>query len=358
MEPELVDWDKPEFSISQAQRDHFTRMAENDIVVTYVLVFWDKENYPGGEGLPCARFKTEEEIEHWLEYVRFMVEELGDYVDYFEIWNEPDIQNYCPKWIMLDDYVNLIERTAPVIREVDPEAKIVVGAVSKTYYPSAQNYLFGLLTSDVMPLVDGISFHPLYGESPKYDQERNYYYNYPDFLQRIMDTAAANGFSGEFHADEVGWATEGGGGQYGDFSIAEINKYFLRAVMLNRGMGVDLGLRGGSYTTKRAAALMAGVEPAELPVEIDSQADRLMSYTFSTLEGGRLVAVWTNGVAMEDDPGVEATITIPDMEASYVSVIDLLHNLEQELLVNTVDGDLVIENLMVRDYPLVIRLSP
>jgi hypothetical protein len=103
---------------------------------------------------------------------------------------------------------------------------------------------------------------------------------------------------------------------------------------------------------------MAGVEPAELPVEIDSQADRLMSYTFSTVEGHRLVAVWTNGVAVEEDPGVEATITIPGFTASDVSVIDLLHNLEQELIAETVDGDTLINNLLVRDYPIIIRLSP
>lgn len=52
LEPELVDWDKPELSISQAQDDHFNRMADKDIIVTYVLMFWDKETYPGGEGAP------------------------------------------------------------------------------------------------------------------------------------------------------------------------------------------------------------------------------------------------------------------------------------------------------------------
>ena len=357
IEPELVNWDKPEFSISQDQQEHFTRMAENDIIVTYVLVFWDKENYPGGEGLPCARFKTEEEIERWLEYVRFTVDQLRDYVDYFEIWNEPDVENYCPKWIMLNDYVNLIKHTAPVIREVDPEAKIVVGAVSKTYYPSAQNYLFGLLKSDAMPLVDVISFHPFYGESPKYNHERDYYYGYPDLLQRFMDTAAANGFSGEFHADEVGWTLQPHGGQSGEFSLIETNKYSLRAVMLHRGMGVDLGLGGGYYTTRRLTTLMAGVVPAELPVEIDSQSSKIMSYTFSTVEGDRLIAVWTNGVAVDHDPGIEAAITIPGFTASDVSAIDLLNNLEQELLFEVVEGDLVIKDLLVRDYPLVIRLG-
>lgn len=358
LEPEEVDWSKPEFSISAAQHEHFTRLEENNVVVTYVLMFWDKETYPNGEGAPCARFQTEEEIERWLEYVRFTVQELGEYVDYFEIWNEPDIQNYCPKAIMLDDYINLIQRTVPVIRDVDPEAKIVVGAVSGTYYPQAKNYLFGLLTSDIMPLVDVISFHPLYGESPKYEEERDYYYNYPDFLQRIMDTAAANGFSGEFHADEVGWTRQPHGGQSGEFSLIETHKYFLRAVMLHRGMGVDLGGRGGYYPTgRRVSTAMAGVEPAELPVEIDSEAGNIMTYSFSTMEGDRLVAVWTNGIVVDDDPGVESTITIPDFSASEVVGIDLLNNLEQDLIFKLENGNLIISNLLIKDFPLIIKLS-
>jgi len=355
LEPELVDWDKPEFSISPAQYEHFTRMSEKGIIVTYVLMFWDKETYPYGEGAPCARFKTEEEIEHWLEYVRFTVKHLKDYVEYFEFWNEPDIQNYCPKWIELDDYVNLVGRTVPVIREVDPEAKIVVGAISKTYYE--QDYLFGLLESDIMPLVDVISWHPFYGEAPKYDRERAYYYSYPEFVQRIKDTAAANGFVGEFFAEEVGWMLQPGGGQEGEFSLFEANKYLLRAVIMHRGMDIDIGISGMDYIIKRLSTLMAGVEPAELPVDIESAADNIMSYTFSTLEGDRLLAVWTNGIAVDNDPGVEATITIPNFPASGVVCIDLLNNLEQDLIFEMVDGNLIVSNLVVKDYPLIIKFS-
>ena len=355
LEPELVDWDKPEFSISPAQYEHFTRMSEKGIIVTYVLMFWDKETYPYGEGAPCARFKTEEEIEHWLEYVHFTVEHLKDYVDYFEIWNEPDIQNYCPKWIELDDYVNLASRTVPVIREVAPEAKIVVGAISKTFYE--QDYLFGLLESDIMPLVDVISWHPFYGEAPKYDQERDYYYNYPDFAQRIKDTAAAHGFVGEFFAEEVGWSMQPSGGQSGEFSLLETIKYLLRAVIMHRGMDIDIGIGEGYFITRRLSTLMAGVEPAELTVEIESAADNIMSYTFSTPEGDRLLALWTNGIAVDNDPGVEATITFQKIPASEVVCIDLLNNLEQELIFEMVDGNHMVSNLVVKDYPLIIKFS-
>jgi hypothetical protein len=103
--------------------------------------------------------------------------------------------------------------------------------------------------------------------------------------------------------------------------------------------------------------LMAGVEPAELVVEIESTVDNIMSYSFSTLEGDRLLAVWTNGIAVDNDPGVEATITIPDFSTREVVCIDLLNNLEQELIFEMADGNLMVSNLVVKDYPLIIKFS-
>ena len=202
------EWENPEMPLSQAQQDHFTRMADEGIIVTFVMVFWDKDNYPGGEGLPCYRFQNEEEIERWLVYVRYVVETLHDRVQYFEIWNEPDIRNFCPKSIYLDDYINLIKRTAPVIHEIAPEAKVVVGGVSGTAYDDSYNYLLGVLRSDAMPLVDVIGWHPMYNFTPDVPRFRNYYYTYPDKIQEIKDTAEASGFEGEYHATELSFRTE------------------------------------------------------------------------------------------------------------------------------------------------------
>ena len=356
LEPELADWDKPEFSISQAQDDHFNRMAEKDIIVTYVLMFWDKETYPNGEGAPCARFKSEGEIERWLEYVRFTVGHLKDRIEYFEIWNEPDIRNYCPKWIQLDDYINLVHRTVPVIREVAPEAKIVVGAISYTFYE--QDYLWGLLESDIMPLVDVISWHPMYGTSPKYYKFRDYYYNYPAFVERIKDTAATHGFVGEYHADELSWRIEPDEGQSPQgYSVMELNKYFFRAAIMHLGMDIDIGLGGGYYIIRGLSTVMAGAEPAELPIEIQSSATNIVSYTFSLPDDSYMVGLWTNGIAAENDTGVEMTVTIPDVSESDVIGIDLMNGLKQELDTETENGNLVIRNLLVKDYPIIIKLS-
>ena len=61
-------------------------------------------------------------------------------------------------------------------------------------------------------------------------------------------------------------------------------------------------------------------------------------------------------MAVDDDPGIEATLTIPDLSAKKVVGIDVLNGFEQELVTSTEDGNLVIRNLLVRDYPIILRL--
>jgi hypothetical protein len=101
---------------------------------------------------------------------------------------------------------------------------------------------------------------------------------------------------------------------------------------------------------------MAGHNPIEIPVEIESDATDLMSFGFSLPNGDRLFAVWTNGVAVEDDPGISATLTFPGTSAQKVIGIDVLHGFEQELINEAVGGNLVIHDLLVKDYPIILRL--
>jgi hypothetical protein len=102
--------------------------------------------------------------------------------------------------------------------------------------------------------------------------------------------------------------------------------------------------------------VMAGNKPIKLVVEIESDATNIMSFGFTLPNGDRLFALWTNGVAVEDDPGVSATLTFPDLSAQRVIGIDVLHGFEQELIFEMENGNLVIRNLLVKDYPIILRL--
>jgi hypothetical protein len=359
IEPETDKRDNPEMPLSQAQQDHFNRMAYEDIIVTYILIFYDKENHPNGDGLPVYRFQRGEDPQAWLEYVRYMADALHDRVEYFEIWNEPDIPNYWPKSIYLADYLDLIRITVPVIRENAPEAKIIVGGVSGTAYDGAYNYLLGVLNSDVMPMVDVIGWHPMYNFTPDIPRFRQYYYDYPNRIQEIKDTAAANGFTGEFHATELSFRTEVDlGDEFYTLSQVGANKYFLQSALMHRGEDISIGLGSGYFVIRRLSTMMAGMEPVDFARDIETYADNLMNYSFDDANGNLILALWSHTDIEEFDPGIESTITIPNVDVSRVVAIDLLYNLEQELVFSVDNGELKIENLLIKDYPLLIRIEP
>ncbi|GAH94211.1 unnamed protein product, partial [marine sediment metagenome] len=186
----------------------------------YTLSYWD-------ESIPLrleekkeefSRFKTEEEIQNYLNYVRFIIRHFKDKIEYYEILNEPD--GDIGQFVELDDYIKLVKQVVPVIREEDPKAKIVIGAVCNLRESCHYEYLLGILKSDVMPLVDAVSFHPMSGASPEYknlddypsivqdEHYRKYYYNYPSIVQDIKDTASAHRFKGEYIAEEINYRTQ------------------------------------------------------------------------------------------------------------------------------------------------------
>ena len=134
--------------------------ADNGVEIVLILA--------SGAGLPAwtTTFQSEEEIERYLEYVSFAVSHFKGRIHYYEIWNEPGN-------IAVSDYANLVERAVAVIRLIDPDAKIIIGAIHGDWvngYPGygeyqrfsvAIRYLNELLVSGVAPLADGISWHPI-----------------------------------------------------------------------------------------------------------------------------------------------------------------------------------------------------
>lgn len=132
-------------------------------------------------------------------------------------------------------------------------------------------------------------------------------------------------------------------------------------------LGMDLtagtsglsSLRVESFTTVRnLSTFMAGAKPSSVSMEIQSTATNTRTYSFSLPDGSQLVALWTDGTAVDDDPGVKATVTIQNVSAQKVMGIDILHSFEQQLVVSDEGGNVIIRDLLIKDYPLFLRLVP
>jgi hypothetical protein len=357
-----VDWSTSEFYIPPAMDEFVNILVDNGLTLTYILSFWDKAHHPEGWGDISSRFQTEEDIQRYLEFVRFIVRHFKGRVQYFELWNEPDNPD-SGQYIDVASYVNLVRRSVPVIRQEYPEAKILVGSIALQY---SRDWLFSLLRSDVMPLVDVVTWHPMYGVSPEHNGQ--YYYEYPSLVDQIRNEASAHGFGGEYIAAEMTWRSLDcfwcNPNDPLDSNIAAA-KYYARGIVMHLGMDIAAGtgghspLRRESFTTiQNLCTIMAGAEPASLSLEIQSEATNVMSYTFSLSNGDYLLALWTDGVAVDNDPGIPATLIFPGITEHMIIGIDVLHGFQQQLITSEEDGNLVIRELLVKDYPLILRVTP
>jgi hypothetical protein len=372
-----IDWSLDEYELPHAFDGFIDSLAENGIAVNYMLHFWDTAGHGAGEELGNPRFQNEEEVQEFLDYVGFFVRHFKGRIPYYTIWSEPD---YCGgggiKCILPQDYVELAHQVIPVIRQEDPQAKIV--SAPYTFYNGRISAdLSTFITSDAVSQFDVISMHPIYEVTPDNEFYGAFYYEYPAMIQEIKQTASAQGFTGELWGTELTWNSKeicNKSPECGDYlasdpraqGMAETDlqaaKYYARGIMMQLGLDVGVGINGFDpdrrpyQTVRNLNTVMAGHNPIEIPVEIESEATNLMSFGFSRTSGDRLFAVWTNGVAVEDDPGISATLTFPGTSAQKVIGIDVLHGFEQELINEAVGGNLVIHDLLVKDYPIILRL--
>jgi hypothetical protein len=331
-------------------------LAENDVTIVHTIVYWDEAVH--SDHIPD--YHNEAEVQGYLDYARLLVRHFKDRIQYYGILNEAAI------FLDVQTYVNLIRRVVPVIREEYPEAKIVVGGTPNFGDPGSRWYLQQILESDVAPLIDVIELHPMYGAAPGRGEVGQYYRDYPAIVGEFRRIAAENGFVGEWMAAELTWSTEDNPDLASPlrYTVPQVVKYYARAIVLHRGLDMWAAV-GGPYwmppvakVIRNLTSIMDGAEPQPFPVRIESQGLNIASYTFSLPDGGRLIALWTDGAAVDYDPGVSADLTFPGLSAGQAVGIDPLVGIEQQLEFESVDRDLIIEDLVVKDYPTFILLVP
>jgi len=300
LDPPKIDWDASEFVVEPRHDAFITELVKNGVSITFNLTFWDKDFASQGGTVSYPRFKSEKEIQRYLEYVEFIVSHFKGKIEYYELWNEPTNRDSI-MWIEVDDYIDLARRAIPIIRREDPTARIVV---SDTYpvFPDHRAYLFALLGSELMPLVDVVAWHPMYGTSPAYDFHADYYYGYPALVRDIKQTAAAQGFDGEYEGDELNWLTPDQSSPYqpwpNEYTESQCAKYFARGILMHLGLvdSVSMILLNNKpmvyWTIQNLCTAMAGNVSINMPAEIDIESEGPVAYcAFRYPNGDRMLAV-------------------------------------------------------------------
>jgi len=366
---EPIFWDWPETEIPKEYDRFIDGLIANNISVNYLLHFWDKEGHASGERLSTPRFKTEEQIRDFLNYVRLVVGHFKGRVQYYTIWSEPDnCGGEQIKCIEPDDYINLVRQTVPVIRQEDPLARV---ALAPNVIFFSREYLLTVLESDIMSMVDVVQWHGIYIVVPFSEFYGDYYYEYPLIIEEIIQAAQEHGFEGEFWGTELSYCSKEHPYCHAPdqpWGILETDrlaaKYYAREIVMQLGMDVGTGLASfieGTEvpwvipTIRNLYTIMAGSRPIRSSVKIDNEPPDTATYMFTLPNGDTLLALWTNGIAVDDDPGVNTTLILSDIDAQAVIGIDPLYSLEQELVTESESGDIIIRNMLVKDYPIIIK---
>lgn len=326
-----------------------------------------------GEDPSRPTLNTPEQVDGYLAYVRVMVAHFKDRVDYFEILNEPNTM------LTAAQYIDIVGRAIPLIRAEDLAAKIVIGNVAGPWehgYPGYGDhgrytvdlaFLKAVFGSRVAPLVDVLAWHPMFGDRA----DDPYYRTYPRTVAQLERVARANGFTGQFMASSMQWRTPSDpiDPLYPRYSEAVADKYLLRTTVLHRGLGLITIIAPPlpaptnpiSPTSKVLRAnnkILAGATPGRLRATISTRARPLRSYGFVRPNGERLLALWTDGLPgnRQPGPGTSATLTFPGQAGHRATVLDPLRRRQQTLVTTNKNGNLVLRGFLVRDYPLFVRL--
>jgi hypothetical protein len=359
-----IDWSQPEYDIPPEFDNFITALAQNGIKISYVLSFWDKANHPEGwEGI-TSRFKTEEEIQRYLDYARFIVGRFKGRVQYYAVWSEADNCGDPVQCVRAVDMVNLIQRVAPVIREEYPEAKIVLPTNVIYYAPTYFDYM---LNSEIMPLVDIVAWQTMPDFGPSDEDWRAFYSGYPSLVQEIKDTAYAHGFRGDYWASELDWwypQHPGSPVPYPDSAIVEAKDH-TRGIVMDLGLGVSVIGLGSNYepaiawpAVRNTCTIMAGATAVSVPVTLEGASAGVREYGFTLPNDGHTIVLWRDVEPVADDSGVPVTVTLAGFAGQQATGVDVLYGFEQELIANDESGNLVIHDLLVEDYPIILRLAP
>lgn len=389
---EPLNWQFVEREKGRYEIDPFTDAAITEAVecgVNIVMCLGGLYGLPNHPDYPVEV----ERIEGFCNYVRFMVEHFKNRVQYYEIFNEYYEQHtYSPDSgpyeLAAAEYAKYAVPAAKAIKAVYPEAKVVLVGPD----PLAWDFIEASLNAGLAGLVDVISWHQYQWTMPPEVLDRpNYPWvgpevkTYADAVRYVQRAANAYGVH-EFHNNEAGayafyWGEERP-------STLVSAKYLARTMVLHATLKVptfwnrtdsyflqsgassagDTSLSEGApkgslqpafsyYVCRTLCALMDSVKPMDLDFALvaDREVD-VEKHAFQCPDGDLLLAMWILDVGADDYPAVEATLSVAATAAEVVGY-ELLNGQEQPLDFTHAGETLEINRLLIRDYPLLIRLS-
>lgn len=149
----------------------------------------------GHQQKPMNRAFTEDELKDWENFVRDEVRKNKNTIYFWEIWNEPSMTELF-RYGTPQEYTELVRRTSKIIREENPNAKIII-TLDENNKGSAE-FTNEALSLGIGDYFDYLSFHP-YASHPYIQEDK--------FLEQIVSQKALlkkNGNRWKLWISEIG----------------------------------------------------------------------------------------------------------------------------------------------------------
>ena len=405
-----VEKEKGVLKIDPATDAAITELASHGVNIVMSLNFGNRLYCgPASRSLPQlwewnydmpAPPKTPEALAAWTRYVEFMVKHFRGRVKHFEVWNEWNISCYWGANPSVDDYLAVARAAIPVIRKYAPESKIMMGSwagfphgISKwnaaQMAEQEEKTLYLKATRALAKEIDEIGWHPFYQTDPAtlggyaadvrslqkwlrgvgfgghcMVTEWNYSALYPPMLEQDV----AKSWSGGFKATEMEKAKYVSQ-VFTRHSALGLESFFcemyfpqfgvLDLSLLRRSFDADpiapLQPQAAYYVTRNLATMLDELEPGELEYAIDRAPAYLESYAMKSSDGPAL-AIWLAGHAKDHCEGVAVDVRLKT-PCSKATAFDPVNGVSQPLDITAAGDGAVLKGVLVRDWPIVIRLE-
>jgi len=335
------------------------------------------------------------QVEAYKNFVRFMVRHFSGRVYAWELWNEP-LQDRRYGWGHdqegIRKYAEIIKQVVPIIRQEDPKARIMA---SGTLGPAIA------LVAPLVDIIDVVRYYEASLDGPLYRNEPEEVKSYESFVR-------SKGFTGSiFFSEENQW--HGSPYPYPIAGAKEIEtteigqaKNLARTMVRHAGLGLvsfwnetwdtalttgDVGLlrfgfaagssdamtaRPGYYVYRTLCTVLADAKPDpsfkiqvaasvgsdvgnRLQAPLGSPEEVFDHWQFVSSHETHLVALWQKGEARDYNKGTCLNVTV-DLPAQHVEAIDTLNGVEQGANFETEQGNTLIRDLCLYDYPVILSL--
>jgi beta-xylosidase len=176
-------------------------------VEPWISLSYGNPVYTGGGGttLNAAVPKSAEAIEGWSKFVKAILQRYGDFVDEWEVWNEPNYK------IEASDYANLLITTAEIIRADRPKATVIAFAIgSGVDYKYVDKVMAIVQQKGKVNLIDQVTHHRHIPVPENRDSEielEKVVRKYSDKIKiRQGEAGCPSGWSSNFALKEFNWS--------------------------------------------------------------------------------------------------------------------------------------------------------